>query len=335
MPPYSSMNIFRIIIAVVFFVAAALPSSAAQKSADRPSYLVFEANTGRILFSDNAEASRGISCLGQVATAMVAIDWINARSVSLDQLITVPSAVQTFPQQTNPLRLTPGDRLTLRDAIFSTVFSADSASAYAVAYHVGSDLYRRGGGKDPVALFVENMNILARDLGMVKTRFVAPYGQPYNGRLSASCAVDLALLGMYAMQNNAFSFIASQKVRNVVIHRMGGEEGRQIINTNKMLGWTGGDGIKSARSKAAGECLMFSVTRNSVTRVNPATGLESRYPQRVIGVILGMQGSSDEKYKFAAELVRAAWPAWEKWLKSNDRTDGRDFLFFKKKLILP
>ncbi|MCC8021555.1 MAG: hypothetical protein LUG84_05740 [Akkermansiaceae bacterium] len=313
-------------------LAVNLSPAIAEPSRERPSYLIFESNTGRILFAGNAEAVRPISCLSQVATAIVAIDWINRRRVSLEQMITVPTAVQAIGMTNNPFNLRPGDRLTLRDAIFSTVFRADSASAYSMAWHVGMDLQRRGGGGDPIALFVQQMNALAKNIGMTKTTFVSPHGLENKGRISRSCAVDLALLGMYAMQNNAFAFVASQATRTCAIQRVGGAQPVSISNFNRLLSQSGVDGIKSASSKAAGGCLMFSVTRNSVSRVNPKSGQEEKYPQRLIGVILGM----DDRFGFARDLIHAAWPVWDRWQKTSDYSDARDFLFFRKRQnILP
>lgn len=303
----------------------------ARNEEERASYLAMEANSGRVLFSSNAEAIRPISCLSQVATALVALDWMERRNVNLDQLITVPNAVQAITK-TNPLRLRPGDRMTLRDAIVSTVLWADSASAYSVAYHVGSDLYRQYGGSDPVSVFVGQMNALAVGLGMTKTTFVSPHGLEMNGRTSRSCAVDLSLLGMYAMQNKAFTFIASQAMRRCTVMRPTGPEAVTVTNTNRLLSMAGVDGIKTANSKAAGPCLMVSVTRPSVSRVNPRSGREEKYPQRLIVIILGMrENGSDYRFTFARDLIKASWPTWDNWQKSGDFKDHKDFIFFPKK----
>lgn len=309
-------------------------ASAAQYKEERASYLAMEANTGRVLFSSNAEAVRPISCLSQVATALVALDWMERRNVNLDQLITVPNAVQAITK-TNPLDLRPGDRMTLRDAIVSTVLWADSASAYSVAYHVGSDLYRQYGGSDPIAVFVGQMNALAVGLGMKKTSFVSPHGLEMNGHTSRSCAVDLALLGMYAMQNKAFTFIASQAMRRCTVMRPTGPQAVTVKNANQLLSMAGVDGIKTANSKAAGPSLMVSVTRPSVSRINPRSGREEKYPQRLIVIILGMrENDSNYRFIFASDMIKAAWPMWDRWQKSGDFKDQKDFIFFPKKPAL-
>lgn len=313
---------------LVFTLAA---YSQAHDKGERPSYLTMEAHSGRVLFASNAEEIRSISCLSQVATALVALDWMERRNVNLDQLITVPNAVQAITK-TNPLGLRPGDRMTLRDAIVSTVLWADSASAYSVAYHVGSDLYRQFGGSDPVSVFIGQMNALASGIGMTKTTFSSPHGLEMNGRTSRSCAVDLALLGMYAMQNKAFTFIASQAMRRCAVIRPTGPEAKTVVNTNKLLAVAGVDGIKTANSRAAGPCVMASVTRPSVARVNPKTAREEKYPQRLIIVILGMrENGNDYRFTLARDMIKAGWAAWDEWQKSGDFKDRKDFIFFPKK----
>lgn len=54
--------------------------------------------------------------------------------------------------------LQPGDRLTLRDALYSTLLGSDNVSALTVASFVGRDLVSRRGGGAPIAAFVAEMN---------------------------------------------------------------------------------------------------------------------------------------------------------------------------------
>lgn len=138
-----------------------------------PSYIAIEANSGKLLFSSNAEEKRPVASLSQVATAMVALDWVARTRLPLDTFIAVPQ--EAFGLRAgNPMDLQPGDRLTLRDALYSTLLGSDNVSALTVASFVGRDLVSRRGGGTPIAAFVAEMNNLARSLRMAKTRFTAP-----------------------------------------------------------------------------------------------------------------------------------------------------------------
>lgn len=289
-----------------------------------PSYIAVEANSGKVLFSQAAEEKRPISSLAQVATALVALDWIERTKVSFDQLITVPQEAYIIQNIGNPMKLRPGDRISLRDALFSTLLGSDNLSALTIAYHVGRDLsYRRGSGS-PIDLFVKEMNNLASALGMKKTRFYAPHGIDAQGSVSESCAVDMALLGVYSMRNKAFAFIAQHPGRRIGVETAtSGVQQYDIVNTNTMLGKDQVDGIKTGNSKASGPCLMISGTRNARPIRNPLTNTTNIYPQRMVIVVLG----TENRYGLAKQLYQDGWRAWDAWANTGmQANDQKEFL---------
>lgn len=295
--------------------------------ANAPSYIAIESNSGKVLFSQAAEEKRPISSLAQVATALVALDWIERTRVDLNQIIIVPQEAYTI-NAGNPMKLRPGDRITLRDALYSTLLGADNVSALSIAAHVGRDLsYRRGGG-NAISLFVKEMNNLANGLGMKRTTFYAPHGMDAKGSVSKSCAVDMALLGAYATQNAAFSFIVKQASRRIGIETVAsGKQYYDVVNTNSMLSQPGVDGIKTGNSVASGPCLMISATRNAVPRKDPVSGTEKIYPQRLIVVVLGTQERSQERYVYAQKLIQDGWREWDSWFNAGmPRHDVKEFL---------
>lgn len=135
---------------------------------------------------------------------MVTLDWVTRTRLPLDTFITVPQ--EAFGLRAgNPMDLQPGDRLTLRDALYSTLLGSDNVSALTIASFVGRDLVSRPGQRPlPIAAFVSEMNNLARSLRMTKTRFTAPHGLDAGNAVSTSCALDMALLGMYSHAESRF-----------------------------------------------------------------------------------------------------------------------------------
>lgn len=307
----------QFLCAVLLLIGSAV-SSLAQTA---PSYIALEVNSSRVLFSSNAEVRRPISSLSQVATAIVALDWAERTKAELNTVITVPQEAYALGNVGNPMNLLPGDRITLRDALYSTLLGADNVSALTIASYVGKDLvYRRGGGA-PIEIFVKEMNNLASGIGMGKTVFYAPHGLDGAGAITESCAVDLALLGSYAMQNAAFSFIVRQGSRRIGVESATrGVQYYDVVNTNTLLNQPGVDGIKTGSSRAAGPCLLLSVTRRPVTRKN-ASGSDTIYPQRLVIVVLG----SAERFTLGKKLMTDGWRAWDAWqsdgMISRDRKD--------------
>jgi D-alanyl-D-alanine carboxypeptidase len=287
-----------------------------------PSYIAVEVNSGRVLYSSNAEQVRPISSLSQVATALVALDWAERTGIDLNRVLTVPQEAYAITAG-NPMDLHPGDRITLRDALYSTLLGADNVSALSVANYVGRDLVNQRGGGAPIAMFVREMNNLASAIGMKKTRFAMPHGLDAQGQVSQSCAVDLVLLGTYAMQRPAFAYIVGMKSRRIGVETaMNGSKFFDVKNTNALLSNPNVDGIKTGSSRLSGPCLMVSCTRNAIPRKTPS-GTEKIYPQRMIIVVLG----TSERYKIAQSLIPQGWQAWNRWLDSGmSMADPKNFL---------
>ena len=236
------LSLFLLTLACVFQFSA--------QAQERPSYIAIEANSGKLLFSSNAEEKRPVASLSQVATAMVALDWVARTRLPLDTFIAVPQ--EAFGLRAgNPMDLQPGDRLTLRDALYSTLLGSDNVSALTVASFVGRDLVSRRGGGAPIAAFVAEMNNLARSLRMAKTHFTAPHGLDAGNSVSTSCALDMALLGVYSMQNPAFCYIVSQASRRIEVQsQTKGRTMYDISNNNRLMSASGVDGIKAGTSRA-------------------------------------------------------------------------------------
>ena len=314
------MSIKSTISALVVAAGSLLLSNCASKeemsgggSRELPSYVAMETNSGRILYASNANIKRPIGMLSNVATGLMVLDWVKSRRVNMDTMLTVPETVIQWPR-TNLLKLRPGDRISLRDALHSTIMWDDSACAATIARACGRDI----SPSDPDDAFLAQLNQMARTIGMSNTRFKGNNGAV----VSYSCARDMALLGMYAIENPGFQSICSQRSYVATIN---GTRQQRITNSNSMLSSSGIDGVKAARSKSAGACLIASAKRASVKLYNPNLNKQSTYAQRLLVVVLGMP-SSQKRYSLAAGLLRDGWGAWEDWQKTNDFKDHNKFI---------
>ena len=282
-----------------------------------PSYVALEVNSGRVLYSSNSNLKRPIGMLTNLATAVVVMDWVKAYRVDMNRLITVPAEAVAW-QRTNLLRLRPGDYISVRDALYSALMWDDSACATTLAYACGGSLSSR----NPEGAFLAQMNNLARRLGMTSTVFKGTNGAV----ITQSSARDMALLGMYAINDTDLLAITAQTGCIVTIHTPAGKRSQTIRNNNKLLSGSGHvDGLKVGQSRSAGSCLMVTARRASVKRINPATGKEATFAQRLLVVMLGMP-SSNTRYKEAARFLRDGWNAWDAWLPTNDYLDRTKFI---------
>ncbi len=284
----------------------------------QPSYVTVETNSGRILYASNCDMKRPIGMLVNIATAMVAIDWIETCNIKLDEELIAPASVQAFPR-TNLLGLKPGDKLSLRDALHATIMFDDSACAATLAHACGLSLSQN----DPDGAFVAQMNQLAQTLNMTGTRFKGTNG----GVKSFSTARDMATLSMYAIQRPRFQAISSKAEYTVTVRSpQGGGRRISFRNSNQLVReMEGVDGLRAARSASSGSCLSVSLKHPSVKRINPRTGKTSTYGQRLLVVILGAH-TSQQRYTMARNFLRDGWRAWDHWQQSDDFADSSRFI---------
>jgi D-alanyl-D-alanine carboxypeptidase (penicillin-binding protein 5/6) len=278
------------------------------------SFMVMEAYSGKVLMAKNATERRPIASLTKIATGAVAVDWAAASGTDIATLeITVPQTI-TLVGGPNPMGLQPGDRITMRDALYSALLGSDNLAALTVADHVGQRLLQsRGKTGDPVAEFVDEMNCLAKALGMKETRFGNPHGLERKGTKAYSTAADVARMSVYAMRLNPFSFIVRQPSRSIKLITAGGVKPFTVRNTNELVG-TSEDilGIKTGTTNAAGPCLAVCSQLDPLVRMKP-DGTKGVTPRRLIVVIL----NDPSRFDRARELIPQAWSIYDSWLKAG------------------
>jgi D-alanyl-D-alanine carboxypeptidase (penicillin-binding protein 5/6) len=282
-------------------------------------FMVVEAHSGKVLLASNSVVKRPIASLTKIATAVIAVDWADATGVDLNQtLATVPASALTIGGP-NPMNLQPGERLTLRDALYSAMLGSDNLAAMTVAHHVGGEILRaRGRGGDPVAAFVAEMNELGKAIHLTKTRFMNPHGLELPRQTGESTAADVAKLSIYAMRKPGFTFIVRQKERQVTVQGAEGPRGFKVKNTNELVGEPMILGVKTGTTQAAGPCLSVAVDREPLVRIKP-DGEKGVTPRRLIVVVL----NSPDRFNRARGLIRQGWEAYDRWVAAGAPVGSR------------
>lgn len=308
-----SVRSARSVRSAALFAALALLAapavSRAQQSAG--SYIVVDSASGHIFERSHENQKVQIGSLTKVATAMVVLDWADMQKRDLSEPAVVPpAAVAVAAQGNNPMGLQPGDTATLRDLMYAALLQSDNVAAVTLAWHVGKTLPAAEGDVPPVDRFVAQMNALARKLGMTRTLFLNPHGlDSAEPKLPYSTAADLARLSRYAMDRAAFRFFVSQKERNINInHIAGGLAGFSLVNTNELLGYNGVDGVKTGRTRRAGDCVIISAAKAPESIKQGENFIIT--PRRLLVVVLG----AEQRFPAATALLESGWrlhAAWE------------------------
>ena len=242
-----------LIATLLLFAAGVVPFAAAN-------WIILDYNTGHVLAASGQNEKRQIASLTKIATAMVVLDWAEASGTSLSTLVSVPPEVGGVGG-VNPCQLQPGDQVSLRDLLYSAMMSSDNHAAYTLAQNVGARLPNPQ-ALSPVDNFAAHMNALARKLGMKRSLFLNPHGLDSLSPPPHSTAADLARLTRYAYSHAGFNFYVSQPTREISIQGVDGTtRGFLLRNTNELLGRDGIEGVKTGRTRLAGDCIVLAADR--------------------------------------------------------------------------
>src|ERR1700746_277062 len=210
---------FLIILPALLASASVVRSVAAAQA-----YVIADAQTGYILEEQEPRKKLQVGSLTKIATASVVLDWSERKSGDLNQMVSIPQVAFVGITENN-IGFQPSDSITLRDLLYAALVQSDNIAAYTLAHHVGSQLgsLLPGEGSSklrPVADVVAQMNALANQLKMERTRFVNPHGIDYKVKpVPYSTAEDMARLTRYAINTPSFRFYVSQKERQISFNR--------------------------------------------------------------------------------------------------------------------
>jgi len=291
-------------LALLCLIASAVGTLAAQ------AYIIVDSKSGYVLQEHESRQKRQVGSLTKIATAMVVLDWAEKRSGDLNQIAMIPP--EAFVGGENNVGFQPGDTATLRDLLYAALVQSDNIAAYTLASHVGQALQGivpSAGGGSPVATFVGQMNALAANLKMERTRFSNSHGMDTNVKpLPYSTAADMARLTRYAMNKAGFRFYVSQKERQISFSRAGKRMDYMLRNTNELLGTNGVEGVKTGRTARAGDCLILSAQQKAEVIPQGPTSA-TVIPRHLIIVMLG----SPNRFEEGAQLLGQGWGLYDQW----------------------
>lgn len=282
--------------------------AATARAQETAAYTIMDSTSGHVLDARNPNQKLQVGSLTKIATAMVALDWTEMTKRDIGELITIPSAAFTT-DGANPISFQPGDRVTMRDLLYAALLQSDNIAAWTIADSIGRTLEGSAPDMSAADRFVAQMNALARRLRMERTLFLNPSGlDSIERKLPYSTANDMARLAAYAMSKSAFRFYVSQKSRKIaILHADGTQTDYMLENTNELLGTDGIDGVKTGKTRRAGECLIVSAAKQPESKKEGEAVLIT--PRRIIVVVLG----SMQRFQVTADLLNRGWAMYEQW----------------------
>ena len=231
--------------------------------------IVVEADSGRVLYQENATYPWYPASVTKLMTMYVALKAVKEGRMQLDQLLTVsPIAASQAPSK---MGFKAGTTVTLENALAMMMVKSANDMAAVIAEGVSGSIEK----------FSDEMNKNALRLGMTQTTYVNPNGLPAEGQITS--ARDMAML--------ARAIIRDMPEYEYFTHIPAIKFGRRLTrNFNSLIGrYPGADGMKTGFICASGFNLVASATRNN---------------KRMIAVVLGAPSSPVRAAKAAQLLER-------------------------------
>lgn len=223
-------------LAFLYILFSILPCQVSAVSTSAASAILMDADSGRVLYEQNADARMLIASTTKIMTALVAI-----REGDLADVVTVKR--EATLTEGSSMYLKEGEQLTLETLLYGLMLCSGNDAAVAIADHVGGSQVG----------FVRLMNETARELGMTGSSFANPNGLDDENHYST--ARDMAVLACAAMENETLVRIVS--TRSITVG------GRTMTNHNKLLAYMDGCiGLKTGYTRAAGRTLVSCAERN-------------------------------------------------------------------------
>lgn len=249
--------------------------------------LLYEANSGAVLYQDNANSHIFPASTTKILTAIIVIDLCEGNSLigditayfkddntwnitegygdkvfSLDDIVTV-----TLPEtRGSVLGLREGEKMSVRDLLYGMMLVSGNDCARALANHFSPD--------DAIGGFAKVMNAYAKELGAVNSTFKVPHGLHLDDHQTT--AYDMALITAYALKNDEFRRIVATETYKIEATNKH-SEGFELENTNRLIHTKADDpqsykyeyaiGVKTGDTDAAGRCIVAAAEKDGKTLI--------------------------------------------------------------------
>ena len=272
--------------------------------------IAIDADTGRVLFSDNMRRLAYPASVTKLMTFLLVLEDMQAGLYGPNDR--AEASERAASMEPSKVDLRPGQSMTIDDLLLCIMVTSANDAAEVLAEHSALRHRRRRGAPtvnvppaDLCAEFVERMNRRARELGMRDTRYASPNGLPPPGGskrgFDLSTAADLVELGKVVVRMpKALSYTkrpwckvtdGSGKPLLLAAHNyfLPGTKDKDGLGAPV----PGCDGLKTGYTAASGSSIMLTASRNG---------------RRVIVVVLGSAGRHNRE-KAAGAILRDALDA--------------------------
>ncbi len=284
-------KLYFILLIIILTLVAPFSSNSygATFNVNSQSAILFNVNTGKILYEKNAYEKKYPASTTKIMTAILTLENCN-----LNDTATVSSTATILPPGYISAHLQVGEVITINDLLHLLLIISSNDAANVLAEHVAGS----------VSNFSTMMNDKAKEIGCLNTHFVNPNGaQDVN---HYSTAYDLCLIANYAMKNETFRKLVS--IDSYTVPATNKYEERELTNTNALLQQVNEKtktkniyyyeytiGIKTGYTNQAKNCLVAAASKDGVEFISV-----------VLGANLNESDNNSERFADSKNLLETA-----------------------------
>ena len=219
------------------------------------SYILLDADSGKVLGENNADAKLPPASLTKIMAVYVVFTELSKGHLSLGENVTVSQKAWRTPG--SRMFIEVNKQVTVEELLKGIIIQSGNDASVALAEHIAGD----------EATFAEMMNQQADILGMSNSHFVNSMGLPDDDHYTT--AQDLAILTRAMIREfpDYYAWFSEKEYTyNKITQR----------NRNKLL-WRDPsvDGVKTGHTEAAGYCLVASAVRDGMRLISVVMGTKS------------------------------------------------------------
>ena len=225
------------------------------------SAILFDANTGEILFYKNPVKPVFPSSTSKLLSALVALEWCTG-----DEVVTVGDEIRMIASDSSKAKLKRGQVLTTSTVLEGMLLPSGNDAAYVMATYVGRKSLKNPEATKEKAVkeFVRLMNLKASELGAINSCFITPDGYDAIGQYTT--AYDIGLIGLAAVKNDTILRITQlSRVNKKIIsgETIAWNNTNALIRKDSSWYYSYAIGLKTGTTTMAGRCLISAAKKDN------------------------------------------------------------------------
>ena len=242
-------------------------------------YILLDKDSGQVLNAYNEQEQMPVASIIKLMTILLTLEALDNGEISLDDKVCVSANASSMGG--SQVFLDANTEYVLGELLKSVIIASANDSSVALAEHLaGSE-----------QLFVQKMNVRAKELGLSNTNYENATGLPTTNQYS--CAKDVALV-----LRKVLDYPTYQEFSKIWLQDFVHPSGRttEMTNTNKLSRFYDGClGGKTGSTNEAKYCLAVGAEKNNM---------------RLIAVVLGSENSK-ERFSNTSELLNYGFANFE------------------------